>query len=64
MFTSDPALLNSIFESMPIGLDVVDENLNILQMNPYFQKIFGTDAIGKNATKCTRTTKNSVMIVR
>ena len=44
-----------IFETMPIGLDIVDEEGNILFMNKLFSDIFGKKAIGK---KCYKTYKD------
>lgn len=39
--------LSLIMKTIPEGMDVVDEELNILWMNDKFLGIFGEDAIGK-----------------
>ncbi len=37
----------NILKALPEGMDIVDENLNILYMNEFFLNIFGKKAIGK-----------------
>jgi len=47
---------DSILSTIPLGIDVVDENLNILFMNKTFLNIFGKKAIGK---KCYEVYKDN-----
>ena len=45
--TKDGHLLNAILRTVPEGMGVVDQNLNILWMNDRFLKRFGKKAMGK-----------------
>ncbi|MBT5740358.1 PAS domain S-box protein [Candidatus Woesearchaeota archaeon] len=47
---------NKIIDELPVGVDIVDQNLNILYMNKHFLKKFGKKAIGK---KCYQTYKKN-----
>src|SRR3989338_4604685 len=44
-------LLSTVLQTMPEGLDIVDENLNIVWMSDKFLKIFGEKSIGKKCYK-------------
>ena len=50
------AFSENILAAMPDGMDMVDEEGNILYMNNKFKKIFGEDAIGK---KCHEVYKDN-----
>ena len=46
----------TVLSAMQQGVDIVDEDLNIVYMNPAFEKIFGKDCIGK---KCYQVYKDN-----
>lgn len=59
-FNSTP-FYNLIIETILDGVDIVDEELNIIYMNPIFENVFGKDAKGKNVMKFTKMTNSNVI---
>ena len=47
-------LNQTLLKTIPFGMDIVDQNGNILYLNESFQKYFGTDALGKKCWKLYR----------
>lgn len=51
----------SLLNTIPFGMDIVDEEGTILFMNDNFREIFGTDAVGKKCWEVYRIDKKQCM---
>lgn len=55
-------LNETLLQTIPFGMNIVDEKGNILFVSKGLQQHFGAGALGKNAGNCTATTRNNAMI--